>query len=174
MEYEIKKSSRKTLAIEVTKDKKIIVRAPLRCSQKVIDSFVESNKDWLMNAFIKIDKRHANAQKYDIPDSEKQKYISLAKTILPEKTKKFGEIMGLRPSYVKITSAKTRFGSCNGKNGICYSYRLMTYPEEAIDYVVVHELAHITHKNHSKEFYKLIASVLPDYKQRERILKNKE
>lgn len=79
--------------------------------------------------------------------------------------------MNLYPTALKITSAKTRFGSCSGKDSICFSYLLMRYPDEAIDYVVVHELAHIKHKNHSKAFYTLIEKYLPDYKEREKLLK---
>ena len=79
--------------------------------------------------------------------------------------------MGLEPTGIKITSAQKRFGSCNGKNSICYSWRLMLYPPEAIDYVVVHELAHIVHKNHGAKFYKLVAKYLPDYKERVKMLR---
>ena len=81
--------------------------------------------------------------------------------------------MGLTPTSVKITSAKTRFGSCSSKNALCFSLYLCLYPSEAIDYVVVHELAHIKHKNHSREFYDFVASVMPDYKEREKIVKGK-
>ena len=79
--------------------------------------------------------------------------------------------MGLEPTGVKITSAKKRFGSCSAKNSICYSWRLMLYSKEAIDYVVVHELAHIAHKNHGPQFYALIEKYLPDYKEREKLLR---
>lgn len=57
------------------------------------------------------------------------------------------------------------------KTGISFAWRLMRCPEKAIDYVVVHELAHIRHKNHGAAFYQLIASVLPDYKERIKLLK---
>ena len=80
--------------------------------------------------------------------------------------------MGLVPQGVKITSAKTRFGSCSAKNSLCFSYLLLCYPMEAVDYVVVHELAHIRFKNHKKEFYALIEACMPDYKQRRMLLKN--
>ena len=90
---------------------------------------------------------------------------------LTERTEYFAKIMGVKPTGIKITSAKKRFGSCSGKNSICYSWRLMQYPAEAIDYVVVHELAHIIYKNHGKNFYKLIEKYLPDYKKREKLLK---
>ena len=81
--------------------------------------------------------------------------------------------MGLKFSRITITGAKTRFGSCSSKGNISYSYRLLLYPDAAIDYVVVHELAHLVKMNHSAQFYKIIESVLPDYKERIRLLKNK-
>jgi predicted metal-dependent hydrolase len=81
--------------------------------------------------------------------------------------------MGLRPAGVKITSAAKRFGSCSAKNSLCFSWRLMRYPEAAIDYVIVHELAHIRHKNHGRDFYTLIGAVLPDYRERKKLLKYK-
>ena len=79
--------------------------------------------------------------------------------------------MGLVPAGIKITSARTRFGSCSGKNSICFSWRLMLYPPEAIDYVIVHELAHIRHHDHSLAFYALIEQYLPDWKARMKLLK---
>ena len=72
---------------------------------------------------------------------------------------------------ITITGARKRFGSCSGKNRLSFSWRLMDYPPAAIDYVVVHELAHIRHHNHSPAFYELVASVLPDYKKRQALLR---
>lgn len=79
--------------------------------------------------------------------------------------------MNLYPTGLKITSARTRFGSCSGKNSICFSWRLMDYPELAIDYVVVHELAHIVHKNHGPQFWALVERYLPDYRARRAMLR---
>ncbi|MBQ3537483.1 MAG: M48 family metallopeptidase, partial [Clostridia bacterium] len=75
------------------------------------------------------------------------------------------------PLRITVTGAKTRFGSCSGKNSISFSFYLMRYPEEAVDYVVVHELCHIIHHNHSAAFYKEVEKILPDYKRREKILR---
>ena len=91
--------------------------------------------------------------------------------MLPGKVAHYAAIMGVTPTSVKITAARTRFGSCSGKNGICFSLYLMQYPEAAIDYVVVHELAHIRHHDHSPAFYAQVARVLPDYKARQCLLK---
>ena len=79
--------------------------------------------------------------------------------------------MGLVPISVKISSAQKRFGSCSAQNALNFSYRLMMYPVDAIDYVVVHELAHIKHHNHSRDFYNLIKKYMPDYKEREKKLR---
>jgi len=80
--------------------------------------------------------------------------------------------MGVSPEGITVTGARTRFGSCSPKNRLCFSWRLMQYPEEAIDAVVVHELAHILHKNHGKQFYKAVENVLPDYRTRVKHLKS--
>ena len=79
--------------------------------------------------------------------------------------------MGVQPTGVRITSARTRFGSCSGKDSLCFSWRLMQYPEDAVDYVVVHELAHIVHKNHGPYFWALVGQYMPDYKRRRALLR---
>ena len=79
--------------------------------------------------------------------------------------------MGLRPTGITITGARTRFGSCSPQNRLCFSWRLMEYPEDAIDYVVVHELAHLVHRNHGPEFHALVGSVLPDQDRRRAMLR---
>nr|HXK78311.1 M48 family metallopeptidase [Oscillospiraceae bacterium] len=94
-----------------------------------------------------------------------------AATYLSTRTEHFATIMNVCPTGIKITSAKRRWGSCSPKNAICYSWRLMLEPPEAIDYVVVHELAHIRHKDHGEGFHRFVASVLPDWKRREKLLR---
>ena len=173
MEYNVIRSKRKTLALVITAQGEIIVRSPLRCSEKLIEAFVQSHEDWISKNLAKVEARRKSAAAYDIDESQKAEYIRRAKEYLPLRTQYWSEITGLHPSYVKITFAEKRYGSCNGKNGICYSYRLMAYPEKAVDYVIVHELAHIKHKNHGAEFYKLIEKYMPDYRDYEKILKHK-
>ena len=80
--------------------------------------------------------------------------------------------MGVCPTGITVTGAQKRFGSCSAKDRLCFSYHLMRYPEPAIDYVVVHELAHIFHKNHSKSFYAYVEKYMPDYKECEKLLKS--
>ena len=98
-------------------------------------------------------------------------FLKEARIYFSEKLEYYSRIMGLKYSRMTITSAKKRFGSCSSKASISFSYRLMLYPEAAREYVIVHELAHLKEMNHSKKFYEIIASVLPDYKYRKRLLK---
>lgn len=78
---------------------------------------------------------------------------------------------GLKVNSLRITSAKTRWGSCSAKNTLNFSYRLAMLPPEAFEYVVVHELAHIRHHNHSSAFWSFVAQMLPDYQKRRQWLK---
>lgn len=170
MQYRLVRSKRKSLAIEVTKNLEIVVRAPFFLPKREIEKFVEAHEKWAENATEKMRERQKN-QPTELSDEQMQILKEKAREILPERVKFYSEIMSLFPSAVKITSAKTRFGSCSGKNSLCFSYRLMQYPDAAIDYVVVHELAHIKYKNHGKQFYALIEKYMPDYREREKLLK---
>ena len=169
MEYELIKSrKRRTIEMSINDEGKLVVRAPQNTAKSEIDAFVEKHRLWA-EKHMKLKKERI--KKYSVSPEEEENIKKNALPYLKERTEYFSAIMGLEPTGVKITSAKKRFGSCSAKNSICYSWRLMLYPKEAIDYVVVHELAHIAHKNHSSQFYALIEKYLPDYKEREKLLR---
>ena len=168
-EYELIRSGRKTLAVEVTRDGRVVVRAPLRLSQKRIDAFLLEHEAWIKEH---LDVQRKRRESHPEPTSEqREELIRLATEILPVKVERYSQIMGLYPAGITITGAQKRFGSCSGKNRICFSWRLMMYPDEAVDYVVVHELAHIRHKDHSRAFYACVEEVLPDWRERRKLLK---
>lgn len=169
-EYKLVYSNRKSLSIEVNKNLEVIVRSPFFVSKKQIERFVSEREKWIESARQKIINRPKNTD-INLSDEMIKKSKQKAKEILPNKVEYYSGLMDLYPTSIKITSAKTRFGSCSYKNSICFSYRLMLYPDDAIDYVVVHELAHIKYKNHSKNFYKLIEKYMPDYRERQKLLK---
>ena len=168
-EYELIRSSRRTMALEVTPDCRVLVRAPMGLSRAQIDVFVARHALWVEKH---LERQRTRQLRHPEPaEQERKEYIRRAREVLPEKVALYGKIMGLHPTGVTITGARKRFGSCSGKNRICFSWRLMQYPEEAVNYVVVHELAHIRHKNHSKAFYDCVAQVLPDWRERRALLK---
>ncbi len=166
--YKLIRSKRKTTAIEITKGCEIIIRAPLFQSQKTIENFIREKSAWIEKA---LKKQSLRQDKFSISEQEAERLKALAKKIIPQKVEYFSSLTGLVPTAVKITSAKTRFGSCSGKNSICFSFYLMQYPHEAIDYVVLHEIIHIKHHNHSKRFWNELEKHMPDYKKRRQLLK---
>lgn len=168
-DFEIIRSDRRTLALEITNEARLVVRAPKRCPAAYIHSFVESKGDWIEKHMEK--QRLRAAQREELSDKDIADLVFCAKREIPPLVEKYAAIMGLVPEGVKITKAERRFGSCSSKNRLCFSCRLMLYPREAIEYVVVHELSHLVNRNHGKAFYALIKSVLPDYKERNALLK---
>ncbi len=167
--YELIRARRKTISIKVTREGRVVVRAPVRMPVAEIKKFVSSNRGWIEKNVIR---QQEWIRRHPEPDAEKREELILrAKTELPSKVAAYAEKMGLHPTGVKITSARSRFGSCSGKNSICFSWRLMEYPDEAIDYVVVHELAHIAEKNHGPAFWSLVGKYMPDYLERRMLLK---
>lgn len=168
--YTILRSRRRTVALEITKDCRLLVRAPLHCPEKELQRFVASREPWITVHLERQRQRHAASP----PPPTKEELAALkqkAREILPAKVDQYSRRMGLFPTGVKITSAKSRFGSCSACNSLCFSCFLMNYPDEAIDLVVVHELAHIQHKNHGPLFYARIAEILPDYQERKKLLR---
>ena len=169
MTYEIIRSRRRTVALEVTADGRVLVRAPMAMPEGEIRRFVDGHTAWLEKARDKVAARQAAHPPLTRQETEALRRRAAA--ILPDKVAHYAAVMGVTPMSVKITAARTRFGSCSGKNGLCFSLYLMQYPEKAIDYVVVHELAHIRHHDHSAAFYAEVAKVMPDYKERRKLLK---
>lgn len=168
--YTLVRSRRKTLAIEVTREAQIVVRAPLRCPRRQIDAFVESRRDWIASALAR--QKECLAAHPPLTEAEMADLRRRAKDYIPGRVSDWAGRMGLSPAAVKITSARTRFGSCSSKDTLCFSLYLMQYPGEAIDAVVVHELCHMRHRDHSPAFYAEVERWLPDYREREKLLKS--
>ncbi|HIY37754.1 MAG TPA: M48 family metallopeptidase [Candidatus Agathobaculum merdigallinarum] len=167
--YELVRSRRKTLAIEVDRTGHVVIRAPMQATGEQIERFAAAHADWIARAQAR---QRARLAAHPEPDEARRaELIRRAKEELPPKVAYYAQLMGVQPTGLKITSARTRFGSCSGKNSLCFSWRLMEYPEAAVDYVVVHELAHITHKNHGPRFWALVERYMPDYRARRALLR---
>ena len=168
--YELIRSGRKTLALEITRDCRVLVRAPRSVSQKAIDDFLVKHSDWIARHLEQQRQRAAAAPPAPTP-TEIEALKARARAVLPPKVAFWSKQMGVTPTGLKITTARKRWGSCSGKNSLCFSCFLMDWPEAAIDLVVVHELCHIRVKNHGPAFYALLEQYLPDYRERQRLLR---
>ena len=98
-------------------------------------------------------------------------YKAQARSILPERVSHFSRNYSFAPAKLRISSARTRWGSCSAKGTLSFTWRLMMAPLDVIDYVVVHELCHLKELNHSRAFWMQVESILPDYKARRTWLK---
>lgn len=108
----------------------------------------------------------------DIISKLKNWYAKMAKKIISERLEYFANLMQLDYATVKINNSKTRWGSCDINRNIKLNFRLVMLPHKILDFVLIHELAHIIEFNHSKDFYKVIATVMPAYKLQQKQLKN--
>ena len=166
--FPVVRSDRRTVGITVKRGGEVVIRAPKRMRLTDVEQVVISHLAWLEKA-IETSKRLP-----DLPDAREQEALRRkAKQLLPPLVERWAKIIGVTPTSFRITSARTRFGSCSGRNGLCFSLFLMQYPPEAVEYVVVHELCHILHHDHSAAFWAAVERYLPDYRTRKKLLKIK-
>ena len=151
IEYTVIRTKRKTLAVEVTAEGRVLVRSPLRLGEAAINEFVAKHEKWIISHVQKARERMASKPDASKIDAEALRMRALE--IIPPRVAYYSSLMKLYPTGIKITSAKKRYGSCSAKNSLCFSLYLMLEDEDFIDYVVVHELAHIKYKNHSRAFH---------------------
>lgn len=154
-EHEIKYSKIKNIYIQI-KNGKIIIKAPEKVSKKEIEKIVEQKTEWIQKTIEKENKKQEKKPKYT--KEEFKKIIEKNSTELIQKT-------GLKPNKITIKQIKYAWGSCSSKKNITINLELIKYSEQAIKYVILHELCHIKHMNHSKEFWNLVEKYMPDYKQ---------
>lgn len=141
---------------------------------------IERKKEWLMNGFSKLEKNQLDENEFlflgvrhknlDLRDLDKF-YKDEAIKIITPLVEKYSEIMSLQPTLLKFRKNKRTWGSCNYKNEVNFNTLLVKYPIEIVEYVVIHELAHIKHKNHSKQFWNLVEEYCPNYKYRMKLFK---
>ena len=172
MNIEIIKSNRKTLAIEVKKDLRVVVRAPIFVSNREIQKFIDEKSVWIEKAIEKIKMR--NEQESSMPKltaEEIYQFADKALEIIPKRVEYYARIMGARYGRITIRNQVSRWGSCSVKGNLNFNCLLMLCPAEVLDYVVVHELCHLKEMNHSKNFWSLVESFCPEYRQHKTWLK---
>lgn len=167
MDYELKYQKRKTVSISVVEGV-VLVKAPKGFPIAKIEALLSRHKRWI-DKRLNISKSEADKRAL-LTDQDVLKLKTDAEKYFTEETRLWADKMGVVYTKITITSARKRFGSCSSNGGICFSYRLMLYPPEARTYVIVHELCHLVHMNHSKKFYELVGKYLPDYKERKKLL----
>ena len=156
------RSDRRSISATVDKDGVLQVRSPRRVGDEVIRRFILDNGSRILGML----ERNRQRTKYEesLGDGGLERLRELAQSVIPERVEHFARIIGVRPSRVRINSATTRFGSCSSKGSLNFSCRVMAYSSNAVDYVVIHELCHLIHMNHSPEFWRTLEKYMPDYR----------
>lgn len=175
MEFTIIRSNRKSVAIQINPDLTITVRAPYRFPENEIKRFVKEKESWIQKHLMKMKERKEKYEKlgmHPLTADEIQKLAQKAVEYIPKRVEYFAKIIGVTYGRITIRNQKTRWGSCSSKGNLNFNCLLMLTPPEIIDYVVVHELCHRKQMNHSKDFWKEVEKILPDYKESVSWLKN--
>ena len=163
IDYQVIRSSRKTVQIQVTRDG-VIVRAPERTSDKEIERIVESHRAWIEKHTEKAAK--AAAAEADTPPLTSEELHALANKAMlyiPMRASFWAQKMGVKYTGITIRNQKTKWGSCSAKGRLNFNCLLMLCPPEVIDAIVVHELAHLKEMNHSERFYSIVRAAYPEY-----------
>jgi len=159
------------------------VRAPKFMLSGQIQSFIDKNNAWIEKHFQKITERLQNKKYYlfgkaltqfspNGRDETTKYYKQEAKNYIVPRCNELAQKYGFTHTWIRITSATTRWGSCSSRKTLNFSYRLIMSPPECIDYVIIHELCHLRQMNHWAKFWKEVSDIMPDYKLYENHLKS--
>lgn len=174
----VRRTDRRTIALEITPDAQLLVRAPLHASTEEILRFIDKNTAWIEKhmAVVKEKKAAREAGRAGQPfrrmtEEELRGLARKALQDLPPRVRHFASLLGVSYGRITIRNQRTRWGSCSAKGNLNFNCLLMLAPEDVRDYVVVHELCHRLEMNHSPRFWAHVGSVLPDYREQKKWLR---
>ena len=175
-EIELIRSNRRSIALQVYPDGRIVCRAPRRATKREIIRFLDAHADWIAGAWEKLQKRieakKSRSAAYEIPAYESLT-AAMRREIqahFMERLQLYAPQMGVSYNRVTIRNQKGRWGSCSSKGNLNFNYRLRYLPQELMDYVVVHELAHRLEMNHSARFWNIVGKYDPKYREHQKML----
>ena len=167
------RARRKTLSIRITQEGNLEIRAPLGMPKGEIEAFLKEKAQWIETHRAKVLAEYAQGQEVPLGEEEILTLAEQMRQRLPEKLNRHAASMGVTFGRVTIRCQQTRWGSCSSRGNLNFNCLLMLAPEEVLDYVVVHELAHRKQMNHSALFWQEVARECPDYKKSLRWLKDR-
>lgn len=172
IKFQIIRSARRTLSLEITRSGQVIIRAPKHMPEAEIQKFVRDKSGWLQKHLQKREtEQEALKEAGRFTEEEIGKMIRLAKQVIPDKVAYYARLMGVTYGRISIRRQKSRWGSCSREGNLNFNCLLMMAPAEVLDYVVVHELSHRLEMNHSTRFWAHVGDVLPDYRNAKKWLK---
>ena len=162
-EYKVIRSNRKTVAIQIDRGG-VVIRAPHYISDKEIDEIIEKKRDWIEKHRAAFTEESSAVDFAPLSQEQVRELTEKACKVIPQKVRCYAAKIGVDYGRVTIRSQRTRWGSCSSKGNLNFNCLLMLLPDEIIDSVVVHELCHRKHMNHSAKFYAEVEKHFPEYK----------
>lgn len=169
IDYTIIRSNRKTVAIQITADGQVLVRCPERMSYLTIHRFVVEKESWIQKH---LENYKPQPQLPKFTQEQLQELAEEARRIIPPRCAHFARLLGVNYGRITIRAQHSRWGSCSSQGNLNFNCLLVLTPPEVLDYVIVHELCHRVHLNHSSAFWDSLAQVLPDYASQRKWLKD--
>ena len=174
--YDLIRTSRKTIAIQITLDGDVTVRAPKDCDKEEIDDLIRDRQAWIeeKRAEFLAEKRERERRQEQFPEitpENEPEFRRLAKEKIRSRVAFFAERVGVDYGKITIKDTKSRWGSCSYQGNLNFCWRLILAPDEVLDYIVVHELCHWLEMNHSERFWAEVGRVLPEYEKSKEWLK---
>ncbi len=171
---EIIYSNRKTLALEVHRGGRCVVRAPFFVTEKEIGRFVAAKADWIKRKLVAVRKKEEiekSRLQEKLTTEELSKLKESAAEMLAARVAFFAPIVGVTVGKITVRRQVSRWGSCSAKGNLNFNCLLALCPESVLDYVVVHELCHRKEMNHSPRFWKEVKRILPAFEVERRWLR---
>jgi len=170
--YVIKKSCRRSISVKVSSDETVLVKAPIGTSTRTVEEFLLSKKEWITSQLQKVAQENKKVRELGIYTPEQLKQIhKKAKELIPQRVDYYAKLGNISYNQIFIRLQKTRWGSCSVDGNLNFNCLLVLMPLEVLDSVVVHELCHRHHMDHSKAFYNEVLSLYPEYKKWNKWLK---
>lgn len=171
LKVEVIRSNRKTISMEIAQNLDIVVRAPFCVSQSRIQELLIKKSNWITKTSLKIQEKNQfkSAPKFTVQELSDLKRF--AQKDIMERVIYFASKMNVTYNKIGFGFQKSRWGSCSSKGNIRFNCLLMCIPAEVRDYVVVHELCHRKHMDHSTAFWSEVEKTIPDFKKAKQWLK---
>lgn len=170
--YIIKKSYRRSISVKVNSDQTVLVKAPVGTPASTVEEFLLSKKQWIIRQLEKVAMENQKVAELGCFTPEELKQIhKKAKELIPQRVSYYARLGNITYNQIFIRLQKTRWGSCSVDGNLNFNCLLVLMPIEVLDSVVVHELCHCHHMDHSKAFYDEVLSLYPDYKKWNKWLK---
>ncbi|MFA7191773.1 MAG: YgjP-like metallopeptidase domain-containing protein [Candidatus Paceibacterota bacterium] len=164
MPYTIKSNSKsRKISLRIQQGGHILVTKPTRVSVRYIEGVVDSKKDWIAEQINKLGSKPAKLlAHYSAKDLEV--YRDEAYNLVDAKIAHFNKFYKFEIERVTIRNQSTRWGSCSRQKNLNFNYKIVLLPSKLQDYIIVHELCHLSEMNHGKKFWDLVSLQIPDYK----------